>query len=261
MARKPAAPPPMPASFAWETGAWDVEAVRRMLKAAKIKPPFADLEGAALHLEMLAQDFSNHAPPRAEAMARWARETSKTAHKLLAAIGADPVEIARGGAVLSAEAREAFEGALEPGLMMADARSPLAGLARDLGRPGPHERGEVLAPAIVSLGFLAAALSEAEGFWRSYSKGAGRTPDHYGRVLAIRCAAAYCAATGKEPGAQAGGPAVRLALAVFRALAPGWPAPSAVAIAEHLRAARKALGAAPETQGKDGGEIAAINRE
>jgi hypothetical protein len=74
--------------------------------------------------------------------------------------------------------------------------------------------------------------------------------------LAIRCAAAYRAAKGKKKsGAQANGPAVRLALAVFRAVAPGWPAPSAVAIAEHFRADREGRKARPKRQKKEVGKL------
>ncbi|MCA3377615.1 MAG: hypothetical protein INF64_10865 [Roseomonas sp.] len=255
MARKPAAPPPMPASFAWETGTWDAGAVRRALEAAKVKPPFGDLEGAAVHLEMLAQDFGAIAPPRAEAMARWAKETGEAARKLLAALGADPGEIARGGVVLPADAREALEGALEPGLMLAPPESPLAGLARDLGALAKHQRAKALAPAMQGLGLLLLALQEAEGFWGGYAKGAGKTPDHYGRVLALRCAAAYRHATGREPGAQANGPAVRFALGVFAMLAPRRPAPSAVAIAEHFRAGREGRKARPKRKAKTVGKL------
>jgi hypothetical protein len=215
----------MPSSgFAWESGAWDAEAVRRMLKAAKVKPPFADLEGAALHLEMLARDLAEPAPARPEELRDWAKGARMALEAALHALGAYP----------------AAPSPTAPGLEL------LAPFAAPGALPG----------ALEGVAIIAAALRKAEAHSAKRSKGAGRTPDHYGRVLAIRCAAAYRAAKGKKKsGAQANGPAVRLALAVFRAVAPGWPAPSAVAIAEHLRADRKGRKARPKRQKKKGGKL------
>lgn len=223
MASKPAAPPPMPSGFAWESGAWDAEAVRRMLETAKVKPPFADLEGAALHLEMLARDLAEPAPARPEELRDWAKGARMALEAALHALGAYP----------------AAPSPTAPGLEL------LAPFAAPGALPG----------ALEGVAIIAAALRKAEAHSAKRSKGAGRTPDHYGRVLAIRCAAAYRAAKGKEPGAQANGPAARFALAVFRALAPGWPAPSAVAIAEHFRADREGRKARPKRQKKEVGKL------
>ena len=228
------APPTMPGRFAWVPDDFTPATVAEMLKEAKVSggPDFANLEAAASHLnqlvvaifkpppphdwrdgpprpEPIAAWAKETAPPRPEAIAAWCKETAAAADDLLRRLGADPVEIARGGAVMPAEARDSLRDILEPGMMLAPPESPLAGLARDMGALATHERAKPLAPALEGLALLFLALREAEGFWRDLGKGGGRNEAHRARLLALYGATAYRHATGKEPGLNPQGPTLR----------------------------------------------------
>lgn len=212
MGRKPAKrPPAMPGRFAWVPDDFTPPSVAEMLKEAKAPggPDFADLKAAAASLNGLASAIGEPEPPRPETIAAWAKETATAADALLRRLGADPVEIARGGAMMPAEARDNVREILEPGMMLAPVESPLAGLARDMGGRAPHSRAKALAPALEGLGLIFLALQEAEAFWRNHGKGGGRNEAHRARLLVAHGAAAYCHATGKEPGLSEQGPALR----------------------------------------------------
>jgi len=232
------APPTMPGRAAWVKDDFTPDSVREMLDKAKAPggPDFADLKAAASRLndlvtaifkppppkdwlnapprpEPIAARAKETAPPRPETIAAWCKETATAADALLRRLGADPVEIARGGAVMPAEARaearDSLRDILEPALMLAPPESPLAGLARDMGGLATHERAKPLAPALEGLGLIFLALQEAEAFWRGLGKGGGRNEAHRARLLVAHGAAAYRHATGKEPGLSEQGPALR----------------------------------------------------
>jgi len=218
MARQPAkrprpvtSPPAMPGRFAWVPDDFTPATVAEMLDKAKVRggAGYANLEAAASHLNQLVIAIGEPEPPRPETIAAWAKETATAADALLRRFGADPVEIARGGAVMPAEARDTLEDILEQALMLAPPESPLAGLARDLGAMAPHERGKALAPALDGLALMFLALQEADGFWRGLGKGSGRNEAHRARLLVAYGATAYRHATGQEPGLSERGPALR----------------------------------------------------
>lgn len=210
-------PPAMPGRFAWVPCDFTPATVAEMLDKAKVSggPGYANLEAAASHLNQLviAIRAKETAPPRPETIAAWCKETATAADVLLRRLGADPVEIARGGAVMSAEARaearDSLRDILEPALMLAPPESPLAGRARDMGGLATHERAKPLAPALEGLGLIFLALQEAEAFWRNHGKGGGRNAAHRARHLALYGATAYRHATGKEPGLNEQSPALR----------------------------------------------------
>lgn len=254
MARKPkprrvTPPPAMPGRFAWEPVLFSPEAVAEILRAVKAPGgrDFADLKAAASRLNELVIAIGEPAPPRPETIAGWCNETATAARDLLRCLGADPVEIARGGAVIPAEARGNVREILEAAMMLAPVESPLAGLARDLGAIAKHERAKPLAPALESLGLLFLALEEAEGFWRDHGKGGGRNPAHDARLLVAHGARAYRHATGREPGLSEQGPALRFLQAIGRKL--GLRVTSQ-GLLEHLRRLRRG-----------GGKTAAKKRE
>ncbi len=241
MARQPAkrprpvtSPPAMPGRFAWVPDDFTPATVAEMLDKAKVRggAGYANLEAAASHLnqlviaifkpppphdwrdgpprpEPIAARAKETAPPRPETIAAWCKESATAADALLRRLGADPVEIARGGAVMSAEARDTLDDILEQALMLAPPESPLAGLARDLGAMAPHERGKALAPALDGLALMFLALQEADGFWRGLGKGGGRNEAHRARLLVAYGATAFRHATGQEPGLSERGPALR----------------------------------------------------
>jgi hypothetical protein len=224
----------MPGRFAWVRNDFTPEAVAEMLDKAKVPggPGYANLEAAASLLndlvtaifkpppphdwrngpprpEPIAARAKETAPPRPETIAAWCKESATAADALLRRLGADPVEIARGGAMMPAEARDTLDDILESALMLAPPESPLAGLARDLGAMAPHERGKALAPALDGLALMFLALQEADGFWRGLGKGGGRNEAHRARLLALYGATAYRHATGQKTGLSEQGPAMR----------------------------------------------------
>jgi hypothetical protein len=224
----------MPGRFAWVRNDFTPEAVAEMLDKAKVPggPGYANLEAAASLLndlvtaifkpppphdwrngpprpEPIAARAKETAPPRPETIAAWCKESATAADALLRRLGADPVEIARGGAMMPAEARDTLDDILESALMLAPPESPLAGLARDLGAMAPHERGKALAPALDGLALMFLALQEADGFWRGLGKGGGRNEAHRARLLALYGANAYRHATGRKPGLIPQSPALR----------------------------------------------------
>jgi hypothetical protein len=189
-----------------------------MLVAAKAEPggpDYADLKAAALHLNDLVAEIGEPPPPRAEAVASWARETAQAARDLLRRFGVDVKTLAAGGAALSPDARENLEIALEPALGRAgkiksatdktlDAKMP-RGLVRHVAIYEPHERHKAIAPAIEALALLALATEGAAIHWQEYVR-PGATAKDATRKLAIRGAAAYRAGTGEEPGLNPEGP-------------------------------------------------------
>jgi hypothetical protein len=201
----------MPGRFAWVPCDFTPATVAEMLDKAKAPggPGYANLEAAASHLNDLVTAIGEPAPPRPETIAAWAKETAAAADALLRLFGADPVEIARGGAVMPAEARDNVREILEPGMMLAPVESPLAALARDMGALATNERIKPLAPALEGLGLMFLALQKADGFWRDHGKGGGRNEAHRARLLVMYGATAYRHATGKEPGFNPQGPAMR----------------------------------------------------
>jgi hypothetical protein len=101
----------MPGRFAWVQYDFTPEAVAEMLQEAKVPgaPDYADLKTAASRLNDLASAIGEPAPPRPESLAAWCEETAAAADVLLRRFGADPAWIARGSAVLPAEARAVGE--------------------------------------------------------------------------------------------------------------------------------------------------------
>jgi hypothetical protein len=218
MARKPmkrprdvTPPPVMPGRFAWVQNDFTPEAVAEMLQKAKVRgaPDYADLEAAASHLNELIHAIGEPAPPRPETIAAWCEETAAAADVLLRRFGADPAWIARGSAVLPAEARANLREILEPALMLAPPESPLASLAREMGFAENYERPSAIAPALEGLGLINLALHEAGHFWRQHGAGGGRNAAHHARLVVTHGATAYRHATGQEPGKTEQGPALR----------------------------------------------------
>jgi hypothetical protein len=201
----------MPGGFAWVPGDFSPATVAEMLDKAKAPggPGYANLEAAASTLNQLVIALGEPEPPRPETIAAWAKETATAADALLRLFGADPVEIARGGAVMRAEARDNVREILEPALVRAPLRSPLAGLARDMGALATNERTKPLAPALEGLGLMFLALQEAEAYWRGIGKGGGRNAAHRAQLLVAYGVTAYRHATGEEPGLNPQGPAMR----------------------------------------------------
>jgi hypothetical protein len=220
-------PPAMPSRFFWMLGedywfagqrrgsshqaCFAPDHIREMLAAAKAPggPDYADLGAAASFLNLLAADIREPPPPRAEAVAAWAKETAQAARDLLHRFGVDVKTLAAGGAALSPDARENLKGALEPVMILADRHGPLADLTSRMGKHAAHERPAAIVPAIDALAMLAIVADEAADFWHSHSKGAGANAKNATRKLAIRGAAAYRAGTGKEPGLNPEGPFAR----------------------------------------------------
>jgi hypothetical protein len=224
-------PPAMPAGFYWQPQTFTPESVAEIMRAVKAPggPDYADLKTAALHLNDLVVEIGEPPPPRAEAVAAWARETAQAARDLLRRFGVDVKTLAAGGAALSPDARENLKGALEPALILADQHGPLADLTNRMGQHAAHERPAAIVPAIDALALLAIAADEAADFWRSHSKGAGATAKDATRKLAIRGAAAYRAGTDKEPGLNPGGPFARFLAEIVNELSIDIEAGAAVA--------------------------------
>jgi hypothetical protein len=204
-------PPVMPGRFAWVQNDFTPEAVAEMLQEAKVPgaPDYADLKTAASRLNDLASAIGEPAPPRPESLAAWCEETATAADVLLRRFGADPAWIARGSAVLPAEARANLRELLEPALMLAPPESPLATLAREMGFAESFERPSAIAPALQGLGMLLLALNEAGEFWRKHGAGGGRNAAHHARLVVVYGAGAYRHATGRKPGKTEQGPALR----------------------------------------------------
>ena len=234
MARKPKAgageparrklaqrPPAFPGRYAEVPVVFTPETVKEILGAVEAPggPGYANLEAAASHLNDLVIAICEPEPPRPEKIAAWAKETATAANALLRLFGADPVEIARGGAVMPAEARDNVREILEPGMMLAPPESPLAGLAHDLGAMATHERAKALARALDGLAWMFLALQKADGFWHDPKRRrGGRNPAHDARRLVAHGAGAYRAATGREPGLNERGPALRFLQAIAKGL-------------------------------------------
>ena len=204
-------PPVMPGRFAWVQYDFTPETVAEMLQAAKVPgaPEYADLEAAASRLNDLASAIGEPAPPRPETLAAWCEETAAAADVLLRRLGGDPAWIARGSAVLPAEARANLREIIEPALMLAPPESPLATLAREMGFAESFERPSAIAPALQGLGLIYLALNEAGEFWRKHGAGGGRNAAHHARLVVTHGATAYRHATGQEPGKTEQGPALR----------------------------------------------------
>jgi hypothetical protein len=218
MARQPAkrprdvpGPPTMPGRFAWVQYDFTPETVAELLGKARVPggPDYANLEAAAWGLNDLVYAIGEPAPPRPESIAAWCEETATAADVLLRRFGADPAWIARGSAVLPAEARANLREIFEPALMLAPPESPLATLAHELGFAESFERPSAIAPALAHLGLMYLALNEAGHFWRKHSAGGGRNAAHRARLLAVYGAKAYRHATGREPGLKEQSPALR----------------------------------------------------
>ena len=239
--RRVTRPPAMPAGFYWQPPTFTPDRVREMLVAAKAEPggpDYADLKTAALHLNDLVAEIGEPPPPRAEAVASWARETAQAARDLLRRFGVDVKTLASGGAALSPDARENLEIALEPALARAgkiqsatdktlDAEMP-RGLVRHVAIYEPHECHKAIAPAIEALALLALATEGAAIHWQEYVT-PGATAKDATRKLAIRGAAAYRAGTGKEPGLNPEGPFARFLFEIATKLGVNIEAGAAVA--------------------------------
>ena len=239
--RRVTRPPTLPPLFWWKKVGLDPnpnrrrsfqavftpEQARQMLTEAKAPggPNYADLRTAVDYLNRLAAEIREPPLPRAEAIADWAEETATAAWHLLRGFGVDPKLVADGSAALTPKARQNLDEALLP---------MITGPLSDRVRRGDHLRAplshrDAIALAIDSLAFLAWVTDDAAGWWRRQSKGAGANKKEATHKLAIHGAAAYRAATGKEPGLNPGGPFARFLAEIVNELCIDIEAGAAVA--------------------------------
>jgi hypothetical protein len=222
------------------------EKARQMLTEAEApgRPNDAALKTAADYLNQLAAEIREPPPPRAEAIAEWAEETTTAAldllrrfgvdrktvvgadasyrlggfgkfpnspdaimrSELLRWLGVDPKSVVADGFLLTPEARRNLREILFGGIGIG---GPFADRVLRPGTARAVPRSDTIDFLIDALALLTMATDEAARTWRSYRKGAGANKKEATHKLAILGAAAYRAGTGKEPGLNPEGPFAR----------------------------------------------------